>query len=109
MAREVRRGNRYHVILIDPPKFGRGPDGELWDVFTHLAPLLRDCSALLAERAALVLTTYAIRASALATDSLMRDCLAGRPGTVESGEARGRRGVRRTAAADLALHALDER
>ena len=33
-----------------------------------------------------MLTTYAIRASALATDSLMRDCLAGRPGTVESGE-----------------------
>ncbi len=86
MAREVRRGNRYHVILIDPPKFGRGPDGELWDVFAHLAPLLRDCAALLAERAALVLTTYAIRASALATDSLLRDCLAGRPGTVESGE-----------------------
>jgi len=86
VAREVRRGNRYHVLLIDPPKFGRGPDGELWDVFTHLAPLLRDCSALLAERAALVLTTYAIRASALATDSLMRDCLAGRPGAVESGE-----------------------
>jgi 23S rRNA (cytosine1962-C5)-methyltransferase len=86
VAREVRRGNRYHVILIDPPKFGRGPDGELWDVFAHLAPLLRDCSALLAGRAALVLTTYAIRASALATDSLMRDCLAGRAGTVESGE-----------------------
>ena len=86
VAREVRRGNRYHVILIDPPKFGRGPEGELWDVFAHLAPLLRDCSALLAERAALVLTTYAIRASALATDSLMRDCLADRPGTIESGE-----------------------
>jgi 23S rRNA (cytosine1962-C5)-methyltransferase len=86
VAREVRRGNRYHVILVDPPKFGRGPEGEPWDVFAHLAPLLRDCAALLADRAALVLTTYAIRASALATDSLVRDCLAGRPGTVESGE-----------------------
>jgi 23S rRNA (cytosine1962-C5)-methyltransferase len=85
-AREIRRGNRYHFILIDPPKFGRGPDGEVWDVFAHLAPLLRDCAALLADRAALVLTTYAIRASALATDGLMRECLAGRPGTVESGE-----------------------
>lgn len=86
-AREVRRGNKYHLILIDPPKFGRGPGGELWDVFAHLAPLLRDCAALLApQRAALVLTTYAIRASALATDSLTRECLAGRPGTIESGE-----------------------
>jgi 23S rRNA (cytosine1962-C5)-methyltransferase len=87
VAREVRRGKSYHVILVDPPKFGRGPEGEVWDVFTHLAPLLRDCAGLLAPgRASLVLTTYAIRASALATDALVRECLAGRPGTTESGE-----------------------
>jgi 23S rRNA (cytosine1962-C5)-methyltransferase len=87
VAREVRRARTYDLILIDPPKFGRGPEGEVWDVFTHLAPLLRDCTALLApERAALVLTTYAIRASALATDGLMRECLAARGGAFESGE-----------------------
>ena len=87
VAREVRRGKTYHVILIDPPKFGRGPAGEVWDVFQHLAPLLRDCAALLASGpAALVLTTYAIRASALATDALVRECLVGRRGTTESGE-----------------------
>jgi 23S rRNA (cytosine1962-C5)-methyltransferase len=86
-AREVRRGKTYHLILIDPPKFGRGPEGEVWDVFTHLGPLLRDCAALLAPgRAALVLTTYAIRASALAIDGLARECLVGRPGAIESGE-----------------------
>src|SRR5262245_54332679 len=87
VAREVRRGNRYHLILVDPPKFGRGPNGEEWDVFTHLAPLLRDCAALLAPgRSALVLTTYAIRASALAMDGLVREYLAGRAGAFESGE-----------------------
>jgi 23S rRNA (cytosine1962-C5)-methyltransferase len=87
VAREVRRANRYQLILIDPPKFGRGPSGEEWDVFTHLAPLLRDCAQLLAPgRAALVLTTYAIRASALAMDGLMRECLADRGGVTESGE-----------------------
>jgi 23S rRNA (cytosine1962-C5)-methyltransferase len=87
VAREVRRGKSYHLILVDPPKFGRGPEGEVWDVFTHLAPLLRDCAALLAPaRAALVLTTYAIRASALATDGLARECLEGRGGAFESGE-----------------------
>jgi 23S rRNA (cytosine1962-C5)-methyltransferase len=86
-AREVRRGKTYHVILIDPPKFGRGPNGEVWDVFRHLAALLRDCAALLASGpAALVLTTYAIRASALSTDALVRECLVGRRGTTESGE-----------------------
>jgi len=86
-AREMRRGRSYHVILVDPPKFGRGPSSEVWDVFQHLPQLLRDCAALLApRRAALVLTTYAIRASALATDALVRECLAARHGTVESGE-----------------------
>ena len=49
--------------------------------------LLRDCAALLASGpAALVLTTYAIRASALATDALVRECMIGRRGTTESGE-----------------------
>jgi 23S rRNA (cytosine1962-C5)-methyltransferase len=87
VAREVRRGSRYQLILIDPPKFGRGPNGEEWDVFVHLAPLLNDCAALLApQRAALVLTTYAIRASALAMDGLVRECLAVRKGATESGE-----------------------
>jgi len=87
VTREVRRGKRYHVILVDPPKFGRGPEGEVWDVFTHLAALLRDCALLLApSQAALVLTTYAIRASALAMDALVGECLAERPGQAESGE-----------------------
>jgi 23S rRNA (cytosine1962-C5)-methyltransferase len=87
VAREVRRGRTYHVILVDPPKFGRGPSGEVWDVFQHLAPLLRECTQLLARgRSALVLTTYAIRASAMAIDGLVRECLAERGGTVESGE-----------------------
>jgi 23S rRNA (cytosine1962-C5)-methyltransferase len=87
-AREVRRGSQYQLILVDPPKFGRGPNGEEWDVFAHLAPLLRDCASLLARqgRAALVLTTYAIRASALAMDGLVRECLGGRRGATESGE-----------------------
>ena len=49
VAREVRRGKTYHLILVDPPKFGRGPGGEVWDVFQHLAPLLRDCAGLLAS------------------------------------------------------------
>lgn len=86
-AREVRRGKTYHVILVDPPKFGRGPEGEVWDLFQHLPQLLGDCVKLLAPgRAALVLTVYAIRASALAFDQLARDALNARKGTFETGE-----------------------
>lgn len=87
VAREVRRGKTYHVILVDPPKFGRGPEGEVWDFFTHMPALLRDCEKLLAPKyAALIVTSYAIRASALAIDGLVRECLDGRPGAIETGE-----------------------
>ena len=87
VAREVRRGRSYHLILVDPPKFGRGPDGEVWDLFTHLPALLNACAALLdPKRAALVLTIYAIRASALAFDQLAREMLQKRGGSFASGE-----------------------
>jgi 23S rRNA (cytosine1962-C5)-methyltransferase len=87
VAREARRGRNYHLILVDPPKFGRGPNGEIWDVFEHLPALLGDCAKLLAPgRSALLLTTYAVRASALAMDGLVRECLSGRAGKTESGE-----------------------
>ena len=87
VAREVRRGRVYDVILVDPPKFGRGPGGEVWDLFEHLPPLLEDCTKLLAaERARLVLTAYAIRASALSIGQLLEASLAERGGTIETGE-----------------------
>jgi 23S rRNA (cytosine1962-C5)-methyltransferase len=87
VAREVRRGKTYHVILVDPPKFGRGPDGEVWDLFTHLPTLLGDCAKLLApKQASLVLTVYAIRASSLAFDQLLREKLDGKGGAFACGE-----------------------
>ncbi len=87
VAREVRRGRAYHSILVDPPKFGRGPDGEVWELFDHLPALLSDCAKLLApEGAHMILTAYAIRASSLALDGLMRETLRDRGGLFESGE-----------------------
>ncbi|MFV0367636.1 MAG: class I SAM-dependent methyltransferase [Hyphomicrobiaceae bacterium] len=87
VAREVRRKRTYNIILVDPPKFGRGPAGETWDLFTGVKPLLEDCARLLdAERAALVLTVYAIRASTLAFGQLMEQLLAGRSGAFDIGE-----------------------
>jgi 23S rRNA (cytosine1962-C5)-methyltransferase len=86
-AREVRRGRRYDGILLDPPKFGRGPDGEMWRLEEHLAPLLADCRALLdAESRFLVLTVYAVRMSALAIGELVQQMLGDLGGTVEAGE-----------------------
>ncbi|MBN9247503.1 class I SAM-dependent methyltransferase [Hyphomicrobium sp.] len=86
-ARDVRRGKTYHMIIVDPPKFGRGPEGEIWDLFQNLPRLLADLAKLLApEMAAMVLTIYAIRASSLAFDQLLREELKGRGGTFDSGE-----------------------
>ena len=86
-AREVRRGRTYHAILLDPPKFGRGPDGRMWDLFTDLAPLLDDCAKLLAPGPSrLTLTAYAIRASALSLDGLVRETLRAHGGTQTAGE-----------------------
>jgi 23S rRNA (cytosine1962-C5)-methyltransferase len=86
-AREVRRGRRYDGILLDPPKFGRGPEGEVWRLEENLAPLLADCRKLLdADSRFLVLTVYAVRMSALAIGELVRQTLADLGGTVEVGE-----------------------
>ena len=47
VRREVRRGNRYNGIILDPPAYGRGPDGEKWVLEEHLLDLLKSCADLL--------------------------------------------------------------
>ena len=86
-AREVRRSRRYDGILLDPPKFGRGPEGEVWRLEEHLAPLLADCVRLLdANSRFLVLTVYAVRMSALSIGELLRQLTEHLGGQVECGE-----------------------
>ena len=87
ILREERRGNRYDIILTDPPKFGRGPNGEVWHLFEHLPLMLDVCRELLSPKArGLVLTAYSIRASFYSIHELMRETMRGRGGVVESGE-----------------------
>ena len=86
-AREVRRERRYDGILLDPPKFGRGPEGEMWRLEEHLAPLLANCRQLLdADSRYLVLTAYAVRMSALAIGQLLAQLTDDLGGSVECGE-----------------------
>jgi 23S rRNA (cytosine1962-C5)-methyltransferase len=86
-AREVRRGRRYDGIILDPPKFGRGPAGEIWRLEEGLPGLIADCRRLLdADSKFLVLTVYAVRMSALAIGELVRQALADLGGTVEMGD-----------------------
>lgn len=86
-AREVRRGSKYHGIILDPPKYGRGPTGEVWRLFEDLPGLLRDCAALLADDAAfLLLNAYAARISGLSLAHLTAEALEGRGGRIDWGE-----------------------
>jgi len=86
-AREVRRGKRYDGIILDPPKFGRGPEGEVWRLEEHLPALIADCRRLLdADSRFLFLTVYAVRMSSLALAGLLAEVFAELPGRLEHGE-----------------------
>jgi 23S rRNA (cytosine1962-C5)-methyltransferase len=87
VAREARRGSLYDGIILDPPKYGRGPDGEVWRLLEDLPELIAGCASLLSPDASfLLLNAYAERISGLALAGLMADALAGRGGTVDWGE-----------------------
>ena len=86
VAREQRRERKYHGILVDPPKFGRGPNGEVWDLFADFPELLRGCRELLEPDGFLILTSYAIRASFLSFDAFAREVFSGMKGAIQSGE-----------------------
>ena len=86
-AREVRREKRYDGIILDPPKFGRGPEGEVWRLEEHLPRLLGDCGQLLDDQSRfLFLTVYAVRMSSLALIGLMDEIFRDLPGKLEHGD-----------------------
>lgn len=86
-AREARRGSQYDGIILDPPKYGRGPTGEVWRLFEDLPELAGLCAGLLSENASfLVLNAYAERISGAALAGLLSEKLKGRGGTIEWGE-----------------------
>lgn len=87
VAREVRRGNTYDGIILDPPKFGRGADGEVWRLFEDLASLTKDCAQLLSDDASfLLMNAYAARVSGAAMSGLLAQELEGRGGVIDWGE-----------------------
>lgn len=87
MRREVRRGSTYDAIVLDPPKFGRGPKNETWRLEENLPELLDLCRQSLSDDALFMTTTvYAVRLSYIALAQTVRDALTGRGGVVTTGE-----------------------
>ena len=87
VAREIRRGNTYDGIVLDPPKFGRGPKNETWRFEEDLPPLLDNIRELLSETPLFVIATaYAVRLSYLALSQTLADRLSPLGGAMEQGE-----------------------
>ncbi|TAF73081.1 MAG: oxidoreductase [Bacteroidetes bacterium] len=73
VAREVRRGNLYDGIILDPPAYGRGPDGEKWILEDMLDAMLADCAKLLQPKNSfLILNLYAMGFSSLLAETLVK-------------------------------------
>ncbi len=84
VQREVRRGVKYHGIIIDPPKYGRGPKGEVWKLEEMLPELLSECKKLLdINPLFVVVTVYAVRLSSVSLHYVMQEIFGD---TVSSGE-----------------------
>ncbi len=87
VEREGRRGARYDGIVLDPPKFGRGPKGEVWEAYKSLPRLLQALRGILSEEPLFViLTVYAVKASAVHVAQALQAPLSGLNGSIEMGE-----------------------
>jgi len=87
VMREEKRGKSYDLILLDPPTYGRGPRGEIWDFFDSLPKMIMSCQALLSSTPlSVIVTAYSIRISFYAIHELMCDAFTGFGGKIESGE-----------------------
>jgi 23S rRNA (cytosine1962-C5)-methyltransferase len=87
VEREGRRGMKYDGILLDPPKFGRGPKGEVWEVYRSLPEILWACKKILNEVPLLViLTMYAVKLPAIHAHAALAEMMQGFGGSLECGE-----------------------
>lgn len=72
--REVKRGKKYNGIILDPPAYGRGPDGERWILEENIAEIMSLCCDLLEDKASfLILNLYSMGFSAVIAENLIKD------------------------------------
>lgn len=83
--RELKRGNKYDAIIMDPPVYGHGPTGEVWDFNKHFPRLMQICSQILTDKPLFVIiNTYAISSSSVTLENILKDYF--EDGVFESGE-----------------------
>lgn len=85
VQRELKRGNKYDGVIMDPPIYGHGPTGEIWKFNDHFPLLLKTCTQLLSDTPLfIVINAYAISASSLMLENVLKDFI--KTGVIESGE-----------------------
>jgi len=73
VKRELKRGNKYHGIILDPPAYGHGPKGEKWKLEDHIMEMMRDVVQLLDPKEHfLILNTYSLGFSSVIVENLIR-------------------------------------
>lgn len=86
-AREARRGVQYDGIIMDPPVYGHGPEGEPWDFNKDLPKLLQNCSLIMSANPLFILiNAYAISSSSLMLQNVLADHVKDLGGEIEVGE-----------------------
>ena len=87
VLRELRRGNRYDAVVMDPPSYGRGPGGEMWKIETELYPFVKLCAELLSDDPLFFLiNSYTTGLQPAVLSNILTLCLAGRAGRIEAYE-----------------------
>lgn len=87
VQREAKRGSKYDAIIMDPPVYGHGPNGEKWDFTQSFPELLQACRAILTEKPLFVLiNAYAISASSLMLENTLKDFVPTKKSNIEVGE-----------------------
>lgn len=87
VQREVRRGVRYDGIIMDPPAYGHGPNGEKWDFNESFPQVLSVCKQVLSEQPVfIIINAYAISASSIMLENMLQDMTKDLGGKIESGE-----------------------
>lgn len=87
VQREKRRGREYEGILMDPPSYGRGPDGEMWRIESGLYPLVRECAELLSENAGFfIINSYTTGLAPAVLRNVLKVALGNKGGKIDAQE-----------------------
>ncbi len=85
VEREIRRGNHYDAIIMDPPSYGRGPGGEVWKIEESICAFVRRCALLLSDEPLFfIINSYTTGLAPTVLTNLMQMCLP--EGKIESSE-----------------------